>query len=344
MTRYVAMRTDSRVREYISSQLRAGLLRQGWGHEHNQDLATIRGTPRSDRDEHQAAAWRGNRRLLQDVVDGLQVGDVVVFPNVPTYGRWAIARITGPYRYQIDPEQQDYGHIRPVAPWLTPEGQLAEIHPHNELIPAALRRSMTARSRMWSLDGFAQTIESVISSLEAGRSVADGQTQDERFAGFVSSMREQAYKLIDHGWGGAELEDLVVRVLERRYRVVHPGARVERRGGAGEHGIDVLITLPDPLGVSLKVGVQVKKHDGVEHDTHPLEQLARAHQHWGIHAGVVLTTATEATESFEARRDALAEELGIDIRVMFRDEFTDLVLERVAAEASDYPSSPEQTS
>jgi len=343
MTSYVAMRTDSRVREFIASQLRAGLLRQGWGYEYNQDLETIRRTPRSERDEHQVAAWRGNRRLLEGAVDGLQAGDVVLLPNVPTYGRWAIARITGPYRYEVDREQGDYGHIRPVSPWLTPDGLLAEIHPHHPLIPAALRRSMTCRSRMWSLDGFADCIESVIASLDAGHSAAAGQTKDERFATLVSSMRAEAYELIDHGWGGAELEDLVVRVLERRYHVSHPGARVEHLGGPGEHGIDVRVTLPDPLGVTLKIGVQVKKHEGLEHDTRPLEQLATAHQHWGIHAGVILTTATGATDAFEARRDALSEELGIDIRLLFRDDFIDLVLERVAVESADFLSPIEGT-
>lgn len=343
MPSYVAIRTDSSVRGLIAEELRAGRLRQGWGHRPSQDLRTIRDTPRSERDSHQAAAWRGNRRLLEDLGDGLKVGDVVLLPNIPVYGRWAMAHVTGPYRYAVHPEHGDYGHIRPVQPLLTPDGQLAVIHPDHALIPAGLRRSMTCRSRMWSLDGFADAIEEVIASLSSGKPMDTGQTRDERFSSFVCSMREQAFKLIDHGWGGAELEDLVLRVLERRYRTAHPGARVEHKGGAGEHGIDVLVTLPDPLGVSLKVGVQVKKHHGVEDNTHPLEQLAEAHRHWRIHAGVVLTTATEPSDSFEARREALAEELGIDIRVMYRDEFVDLVLERVAAEASDFASAPEDS-
>jgi hypothetical protein len=64
----------------------------------------------------QRSAWRGNRRLLQGAWDGLQVGDVVVLPKIPRPGVWAIARITGPYRYEIDPVHYDYGHIRDVEP------------------------------------------------------------------------------------------------------------------------------------------------------------------------------------------------------------------------------------
>lgn len=326
------MRTDSRVREFISEELKFGHLRQGWGHEHNQDLRTIRQTPRAQRDQHQAKAWRGNRRLLEETWDGLQVGDVVILPNIPKQGRWTVARVPGPYRYEIHAGQQNYGHIRPVRPWLSRDGELTQIDPRHELIPAALRRSMTCRSRMWSLDSFGEIIEQLIAAASAGDPLDVGQSPNERFASFVTSMRAEAYELVDHGWGGAELEDLVVRILENRYRASHPNARIDHKGGAGEHGIDVLVTLPDPLGVSLKIGVQVKKHDGVESSLRSLEQIAEAHRHWRIHAGVVLTTATEASDAFEDRREALADELGIDIQVIFREQFVDLVLEHVAAE------------
>lgn len=338
MPSYVAMRTDSRVREFISEQLRSGQLRQGWGYEHNQDLRTIRQTPRRERNQHQAAAWRGNRRLLEETGDGLQVGDIVLLPNIPKPGLCAIARISGPYRYEIHPELAEYGHIRPVSPWLTSDGQLVEISPRHGLVPAALRRSLTARSRMWSLDRFGDALEQIIAAISAGEPVQTAQSKDDRFSSFVGAMRAEAYKLIDHGWGGAELEDLVLRVLRRRYQAAHPGARVQHVAGSGERGIDILVTLPDPLDVSLKIGVQVKKHEGVETSLRSLDQIAEAHEHWGIHAGVILTTATEASEAFEERRETLGDELGIDIRVLFRDDLVDLVLERVAAEASDLPS------
>ncbi|MEM7160217.1 MAG: restriction endonuclease [Myxococcota bacterium] len=328
------MRTDSRARDFIAAELKAGRLRQGWGHEANQDLRVIHSTPRADRVAHQHAAWRGNRRLLEATGDGLQLGDVVVFPNVPEPGRWAFARITGGYRYEIDANQGDYGHIREVEPWLTGGGELAWVVPNHELVPAPMRRSMTCRSRMWSVDAFGEAIELVLSALEKGQALTDAQSPDERFSTFVGSMRSEAYKLVDHGWGAAELEDLVVRVLRNRYRASHPNARVDPKGGTGEHGIDVLVTLPDPLGVSLKIGVQVKKHEGVETGLRSLEQIAEAREYWGIHAGIVLTTATEVSEEYEAKREALTEELGIDVQVLCRGQFVDLVLEHVAAESS----------
>ena len=58
-------------------------------------------------------AWP-NRRMLADEPDGMQVGDLVLLPHLPREWRWSVARIVGPYRYEIDPERGDYGHILPA--------------------------------------------------------------------------------------------------------------------------------------------------------------------------------------------------------------------------------------
>lgn len=256
-----------------------------------------------------------------------------MLPNVPARGRWSFARITGPYRYEIDDGHGDYGHIRAVEPMRATDGTLAWIAPNHELVPAGLRRSMTCRSRMWSLDAYADAIDKILAELAAGRSLSEEQTPDGKVEALVAAMREQAFALVEHGWGAAELEDLVVRVLRHRYRATHPNARVEAKGGPAEHGIDVLVTLPDPVGVALKIGVQVKKHGGIEHNIHSLDQIEEARAHWGIHAGLVLTTATDVSEEYEAERAERSAKLGIDIQVLCRDAFVDLVLEHVAAEA-----------
>jgi len=158
---------------------------------------------------------------------------------------------------------------------------------------------------------------------------------EERLDHFVTNMRAQTYELIDHAFGAAELEQLVVKVLQARYRTAHTHAKVEHKGGAGEHGIDILIELPDPLGVMLKIGVQVKKHDGVEWSKRSLEQLKDARDHWGIHAGVVLTTAPEFSDDFEAARSELEDSLKIPIQVILREQFVDMVLAHLADGVAD---------
>ena len=324
------MRTAADDRELILAELRRGRLRQGWGWDPAQDLRLLRakkqtGEPLAD---WERAAWR-NRRLLEDSWDGLQVGDIVLLPNLPHYGVWSLARITGPYAYDIVEGRNDFGHLRPVDLITDATGKPAVIHPSHALVPARLRRSMRSRQRMWSLDEFAAELEALITAARAGERTDAPQPADELFQKLAGDMRARAYELIDHKFGGAELEDLVVRVLRARYRALHGDVTVEHYGGAGEHGIDVLAKIPDPLGVVLRVGIQVKKHDGVETSLASLEQIKEAHGHWGIHAGVVITTAVETTDEYEARREALEGELGISIRVITRDEFMDIVLAHI---------------
>ena len=109
------MRTDRSRAGWLWSEDRAGRLRQGWGYQPKQDLVLLRdrrerGEP-MDRDDDWA--WP-NRRMLADEPDGMQIGDLVLLPHLPSEWRWSVVRITGSYRYSIDPEVGDLGHILPV--------------------------------------------------------------------------------------------------------------------------------------------------------------------------------------------------------------------------------------
>lgn len=109
------MRTNRLIASWLWAEVRAGRLRQGWGYQPKQELTLLRdrrerGLP-LDRDDDWA--WP-NRRMLADEPDGMQIGDLVLLPHLPVEWHWAVVRITGPYRYEIDPRMGDYGHILPV--------------------------------------------------------------------------------------------------------------------------------------------------------------------------------------------------------------------------------------
>jgi hypothetical protein len=109
------MRTNRDIAAWIWSEVETGRLRQGWGYEPKQELTLLRdrrerGEPFDTDDEN---AWP-NRRMLADEPDGMQAGDLVLLPHLPREWRWSVARITGPYRYEIHVERNDYGHILPV--------------------------------------------------------------------------------------------------------------------------------------------------------------------------------------------------------------------------------------
>ena len=137
------MRTDRSRAGWLWSEVLAGRLRQGWGYQPKQDLVLLRdrrerGEP-MDRDDDWA--WP-NRRMLADEPDGMQVGDLVLLPHLPREWRWSVVRITGPYRYSIDPEVGDLGHILPVEVVAADLGddQLTDELCSMRAYPARLRR------------------------------------------------------------------------------------------------------------------------------------------------------------------------------------------------------------
>jgi hypothetical protein len=137
------MRTDRSRAGWLWSEVRAGRLRQGWGYQPKQDLVLLRdrrerGEP-MDRDDDWA--WP-NRRMLADEPDGMQIGDLVLLPHLPSEWRWSVVRITGSYRYSIDPEVGDLGHILPVEVVAADLGddQLTDEVRSMRTYPARLRR------------------------------------------------------------------------------------------------------------------------------------------------------------------------------------------------------------
>ena len=154
------------------------------------------------------------------------------------------------------------------------------------------------------------------------------QHEAEKFGAVFSAAREAVWKSIRSHYKAAELERLIHRLMA----AVYVGGRVEHCGGAGEKGADLIVYSQDPLGLEYKIGVQVKMHEGVHDDTHALEQLRLARKEHRIDAGVVVTTAEKTSDGFEAKRGLLEQELGIDIRVIARDELVVLVMRYLARE------------
>jgi hypothetical protein len=309
--------------------LDAGRLRQGWGSKPEHDLRRLR--RRLDASakltDEEAAVWR-NRRLLDTERDGLRPDDVVIVPNIPDQGRWAIVRVVGPYHYE-PPEpgvRTDYGHVVPVEPFRTADGKLAVIEADNENVDARLRASMRSMSRMWSLDAFSGEVEALLGAISRGDDTRTVQSDAAKVAKLVNALHKSALKTILSLYKGAEFERLVQHVFTRLY----PKARVDRKGGRGEHGADLLVSTTTTDGLPRKIAVQVKLHLGEDDDLQSLHQIERARSKWGAAEGVIVTTATKLSPRFIEHHDVLAERLGMQIRVITGEEFTRLVMIHVA--------------
>jgi hypothetical protein len=332
MRRYLVIRTDKRRQDFIRRELDGGRLRQGWGWKPEHDLRALRGKLASGAKltDEERAVWR-NRRLLDTEGDGLKPDDIVILPNIPQQGQWVLARVTGPYRFEAPAATEgvgtDFGHVVPVSAVRTPDGKLAVVEADNERVDARLRASMRNMSRMWSVDALGAKVDALVAAVERGEDTTRPQPEAERFAGLSTAVAGAAWEKIRERYKGAEFETLVLRV----FRHIYAAGRVEHWGGAGEKGADLIVYASDPLGLEFRIAVQVKLHEGEDDDLHSLDQIKLARSAHKVDAGVVLTTATTLSERFSKHHAALEEELGIDIRVLMRDEFLRLLLAHLGA-------------
>lgn len=285
---YWAMRTtrdSTESRNFVTKELLAhGRLRQGWGSDKKQDLRCIHDawseerelTPKQiDASRH----WRMADNPAGHSDDYMNVGDIVLVPNMPDDGLFTLCRVTGAYNFDIPSGfDGDFGHIRPVEV-LTPGGVANE----HRLVIADLRRSLRCRSRLWSLAAYADCIEEIVKSDLPAKDLAKGVTSLERTESLITSLTSNpvetmAHQLTEHLqlWlQGAEWEKVIASGLEPLFPT-----SVHHTGGSGEQGADLEITISNPFEESNDwiVPVQIKDHQGKESaEKKVISQLERAY-------------------------------------------------------------------
>lgn len=319
--RYWDMRTDRTQTEYISTELRAGRMRQGWGYRQDLDLTELSRSVRSGQSlsSEQRAAW-GNRRLLPSEPNSIREGDIVLLPNMPEYGRWFVAQdVDDEYSYEIPPEFGDYGHMRNVQ-LLNPD---SPVNPYDEAVSARLRGTMRVPRRLWNIDRHEADVRTLLEALEEGRSVDRAQSGEERLESAKDALKAHLWEQLERRFRGEEFERPCGRLLDLLYE------EVEYTAGSGENGADFICSYSDGLGVPHNVAVQVKMWtDELGNDlTAALEQLKRAYLYYPeITSGVVITTLEGIGGRSTLESESLSKELGIPIRIVSRDDLLDLFL------------------
>lgn len=329
--RYLVFRTDRTQREFIFREIDQGRLRQGWGWKNEHDLRLLERHVRAGKPltEEDARVWR-NRRMLDTESDGLRRGDVLLIPNVPDMQRWIVVRVSGtPYTFAPivarGRDGADYGHIVGVDAVRQPNGKIGVVEPENSHVDPRLRTSMQRSARISSIDSLGGAIDDLIAAIESGKDTTTPEPEAQKADSFVGTVREAAIKHLQLKYRGAELEHLVRRL----FSWIYPGARVERWGGANERGSDLLIFTQDPLGIEYKIAVQLKHHDGIHEDRRTLEQIELAREQHRVDAGIIVTLSEVVSEAFEEKRGALEGKLGIELRIIARDEFAELVMKHI---------------
>ncbi len=239
-----AMRTSrdsEKKRRFVLDQLRAGLLRQGWGWDESQDLRRLEELwARDDAlSEDQKQSGRHYRMGNGPADEYMQVGDLVVALNIPADGLFTICRITGDYDFDIPEKLGDFGHVRPVEV-LTPNG----VANNHRLVHADLRRSFRCQLRLWNIKPHYASLESILQSGLATEELAIGSTPLERVESIVFEKITEPLNLMADRLGSAfpksvraeEWEPVLTKALESLFPV-----SVLHTGGSRERGADIEI-------------------------------------------------------------------------------------------------------
>jgi len=156
---YWVMRTSPGRRPFIWAEAQRGRLRQGWGWDAGQNLEVIAHAVHLGRelDEEQQIAWR-SRRMRAVEPDGMQLGDLIVAPNLPEWGFLSVFRITGSYTWDpVDMGIEDqFGHVLLVD-------LLAErVHRRAPAVSEALRAITRLPSRLYTIKDYGGDVEEVV--------------------------------------------------------------------------------------------------------------------------------------------------------------------------------------
>ena len=352
---YWAFRTYKEHPKTIYDEIQKNRLRQGWGYDQEQDLRKI-DTIRKFNEEWKKKLSDPQKEALKNLVMladpteyRMQIGDIILVPNMPEWGHFCLVRITGEYYFDMmelpKGDGKDIGHILPVE-LLTPGG----VNNFNELVDARIRRSFRSQHRIWSLNGYAEHIEKILKAQSSGnmdlKSYEDSASRlTQAKAAALKNSRDHLKKsmkqALEARFKNEEWEEPIAQMLERLY----PEAEVQRTGGVKEHGADIVVDIPNYLGVRttnedpnhrdlndltfFRMIIQVKNYGGELSESHPLEQLQQAIQYWGaeetIVSASVITTAKTVAPVVEKERKALENKFGLPVSIITRDTLLDMM-------------------
>lgn len=300
--------------EFIQQELRDGRLRQGWGPAPLSDASSVRGYSPSSFVEAMTKVWPETKEaealarygILYPMLE-MKPGDLVVVPKFPDpYGRrFVIVEVAGSYRF--DPTDfGDYGHYIPID-----KSTVREIGYDDGLDAKRVSGKFTSYRRainnVWN-EAFITAVSGLWNAAPRPEPTESSDWSHEVRADALGHMQQLLVDLPPRA-----IEELVTSAF------VQAGYDVVRRnhydGLGGDADLVLSTNLPllsEAYGADLKVFVQVKKRNGVDHGAvQGLEQLERIAADEPMALKVLFSTAQSVSEEAEQ----VAQEKGIVIIV-----------------------------
>jgi hypothetical protein len=248
---YWAYRVDKSKISFFQKELLNGNLRQGWGWLPEQELPE----PKID---------QGARRNLP-MYNNVKRGDILLIPRLPDWDKVAIVEATEDwnkgYRFEIDRNLKDYGHIFPAK-------YIKRFARYNEHVKK-IRSALIGRSRFWNINNYGKYIEELLEKEQA--ELEKNQDHKSRLENSIGSVfneifneenfSEKLYSKLIEQFGREEWEYALVHGL----RQLFPHYDIQRVGGTSEseHGTDILVRIPGIIpDFEYCIAIQVKDYEG----------------------------------------------------------------------------------
>ena len=303
----------------ISTSLQEGVGRFGWSDFDLRELRKrIDEKGWDDLSDDEQRCYQDQDFLLE-----LKEGDYVVYINLPKWGKCTLARVTGPYFWKWEGEEGNFAHRFHVD-----SNSVFDFDRNDAIVQRSLSARMKLQRRYWRIY-LHEEFERLVEALKEGRGGMPS-TPETRLDSLRETIRPSLAEItrqIHQNYPREDLEELIAEI----FRNVPSVKEVREQGGSGERGADLIVTYESGLPIPELQGqytcvVQVKSYEGEQWDTHPVEQIREALEHWDADAGLIVSTASSGTTALDDALDQLREETKKPIGLLIGKDLAAFVL------------------
>ena len=248
----------------LFESLQKGSARIGWSWLDNLDLSQIISGNWNEFDGNQQDAW-----YCHGFIDRAQIGDLLFYPNVPEFGKFSVAKITGEYRFLSADESLD-GDFRSArnCELLTKR----PVSKSDEIVAPVLRARLDLRGRFYQLYADEEIADFLNRLPEAGTATAD-------ISATLEKMLEEAAKSMESKWSRMFPQKDLSKVLAQL--LMDRGDTVEYKEGPGERGADLIVSMENEfLREPILIGVQVGSYEDKVWPNKVVEKLNQLLSGW----------------------------------------------------------------
>ncbi len=318
---YWGYRIDVKNQDFFFKELEQGRLRQGWGYDKNQELPDTKDS--------------GAKKNLS-MYKNVKKGDILLIPRLPDWGSVAIAEAIEDwdkgYKFEIDDEKKDFGHIFPA-------NYIGCFNRHGKDVSGNIQSTLKARNRFWNISRLSEDVEKIMGNLEGNR---ESTSVIENIKNIVSEQVKSSFdlkrfseKVIDEynrKFTASQWEEVIKNILEK----IYPGYEIERIGGSKEekHGTDILVTISGLSNLEkYNIAMQVKNYNDVISDNNIdniIKQINKAEEYVWENNGKLIDKILVITPAKEVENPKLIEKCKKeDIKVIFSEELKKLIFQSI---------------